>query len=167
MTTSDEFAGLSKLLETSNSLALRFEVLARCSMTKAKGSFWRMVTLSADILPTNKPRYCMGVGYAEDLVVCSALGVDMYDCVFPTHTAYFGNTLVCTGSLVLRQGHFKDDMDPINKNCNCPTCKAYSRAYLHTIVTKDTTGCHLITIHNIAFQMRLMRDIRRAIVEDR
>ncbi|KAJ2856631.1 Queuine tRNA-ribosyltransferase catalytic subunit 1, partial [Coemansia asiatica] len=103
MTTSDEFAGLSKLLETSNSLALRFEVLARCSMTKAKGSFWRMVTLSTDILPTNKPRYCMGVGYAEDLVVCSALGVDMYDCVFPTHTAYFGNTLVCTGSLVLRQ----------------------------------------------------------------
>ncbi|KAJ1818895.1 Queuine tRNA-ribosyltransferase catalytic subunit 1 [Coemansia sp. RSA 2598] len=134
---------------------------------EAKGSFWRMVTLSTDILPTNKPRYCMGVGYAEDLVVCSALGVDMYDCVFPTRTARFGNALVRTGSLALRQGRFKDDMDPIDKDCDCSTCKNYTRAYLHTTVTKDTTGCHLVTIHNIAFQMRLMRDIRRAIVEDR
>ncbi|KAJ1842607.1 Queuine tRNA-ribosyltransferase catalytic subunit 1 [Coemansia sp. RSA 2703] len=134
---------------------------------EAKGSFWRMVTLSTDILPTNKPRYCMGVGYAEDLVVCSALGVDMYDCVFPTRTARFGNALVRTGSLALKQGKFRDDQDPIDKDCDCPTCKTYSRAYLHTTVTKDTTGCHLITIHNIAFQMRLMRDIRRAIIEDR
>ncbi|KAJ2601020.1 Queuine tRNA-ribosyltransferase catalytic subunit 1 [Coemansia sp. RSA 1722] len=134
---------------------------------EAKGTFWRMVTLSTDILPTNKPRYCMGVGYAEDLVVCSALGVDMYDCVFPTRTARFGNALVRTGSLSLKQGRYKDDMSPIDKDCDCPTCKNYTKAYLHTTVTKDTTGCHLITIHNIAFQMRLMRDIRNAIVQDR
>ncbi|KAJ2723621.1 Queuine tRNA-ribosyltransferase catalytic subunit 1 [Coemansia sp. Benny D115] len=134
---------------------------------EAKGSFWRMVTLSTDILPTNKPRYCMGVGYAEDLVVCSALGVDMYDCVFPTRTARFGNALVRTGSLSLKQGKFKDDMGPIDPDCDCPTCKNYTRAYLHTTVTKDTTGSHLVTVHNIAFQMRLMKDIRRAIVEDR
>ncbi|KAJ2557684.1 Queuine tRNA-ribosyltransferase catalytic subunit 1 [Coemansia sp. RSA 1933] len=133
---------------------------------EAKGSFWRMVSLSTDILPTNKPRYCMGVGYAEDLVICSALGVDMYDCVFPTRTARFGNALVRTGSLSLRQGKYKDDFTPIDKDCDCPTCKNYTRAYLHTSVTKETTGCHLITIHNIAFQMRLMRDIRCAIVCD-
>ncbi|KAJ2788002.1 Queuine tRNA-ribosyltransferase catalytic subunit 1 [Coemansia interrupta] len=134
---------------------------------EAKGAFWRMVSLSTDILPTNKPRYCMGVGYAEDLVVCSALGVDMYDCVFPTRTARFGNALVRTGSLALKQGRFKDDQEPIDRDCDCPTCRTYSRAYLHTTVTKDTTGCHLITVHNIAFQMRLMRDIRRAVIEDR
>ncbi|KAJ1668414.1 Queuine tRNA-ribosyltransferase catalytic subunit 1 [Coemansia sp. RSA 1813] len=133
---------------------------------EAKSSFWRMVSLSTDILPTNKPRYCMGVGYAEDLVVCSALGVDMYDCVFPTRTARFGNALVRTGSLSLRQGKYKDDFTPIDKDCDCPTCKNYTRAYLHTSVTKETTGCHLVTIHNIAFQMRLMRDIRCAIVRD-
>ncbi|KAI9501838.1 Queuine tRNA-ribosyltransferase catalytic subunit 1 [Coemansia spiralis] len=133
---------------------------------EAKGSFWRMVNLSTDILPSNKPRYCMGVGYAEDLVVCSALGVDMYDCVFPTRTARFGNALVRTGSLSLRQGKYKDDVSPIDKDCDCSTCKNYTRAYLHTTVTKETTGCHLVTIHNIAFQMRLMRDIRQAIVND-
>ncbi|KAJ1902430.1 Queuine tRNA-ribosyltransferase catalytic subunit 1 [Kickxella alabastrina] len=134
---------------------------------EAKDSFWRMVSLSTDILPDNKPRYCMGVGYAEDLVVCSALGVDMYDCVFPTRTARFGNALVRTGSLALKQGRFKNDLGPIDPDCSCPTCKNYTRAYLHTTVTKDTTGCHLITIHNIAYQMRLMRDIRQAIVDDR
>ncbi|KAJ2842584.1 hypothetical protein GGI22_007504 [Coemansia erecta] len=133
---------------------------------EAKGSFWRMVTLSTDILPTNKPRYCMGVGYAEDLVVCSALGVDMYDCVFPTRTARFGNALVRTGSLSLRQGKYKADFTPIDKDCDCSTCKNFTRAYLHTSVTKETTGCHLVTVHNIAFQMRLMRDIRYAIVRD-
>ncbi|KAJ1859277.1 Queuine tRNA-ribosyltransferase catalytic subunit 1 [Coemansia sp. RSA 1822] len=134
---------------------------------EAKGSFWRMVSLSTDILPTNKPRYCMGVGYAEDLVVCSALGVDMYDCVFPTRTARFGNALVRTGSMALRQGKYKNDFTPIDSECECSTCKNFTRAYLHTTVTKETTGCHLVTVHNIAFQMRLMRDIRQAIVEDR
>ncbi|KAI8324917.1 queuine tRNA-ribosyltransferase-like protein [Martensiomyces pterosporus] len=134
---------------------------------EAKDSFWRMVTLSTDILPTSKPRYCMGVGYAEDLVVCSALGVDMYDCVFPTRTARFGNALVRTGSLALRQGKYGDDFEPIDKDCDCTTCRNYTRAYLHTTATKETTGCHLVTIHNIAFQMRLMRDIRQAIVDDR
>ncbi|KAJ2838363.1 Queuine tRNA-ribosyltransferase catalytic subunit 1 [Coemansia erecta] len=134
---------------------------------EAKGSFWRMVSLSTDILPTNKPRYCMGVGYAEDLVVCSALGVDMYDCVFPTRTARFGNALVRTGSMALRQGKYKDDYTPIDSECECSTCKNFTRAYLHATVTKETTGCHLVTVHNIAFQMRLMRDIRQAIVEDR
>ncbi|KAJ2682826.1 Queuine tRNA-ribosyltransferase catalytic subunit 1 [Coemansia sp. RSA 1285] len=134
---------------------------------EAKGSFWRMVSLSTDILPTNKPRYCMGVGYAEDLVVCSALGVDMYDCVFPTRTARFGNALVRTGSLSLRQGKYKDDFTPIDKDCDCPTCTNYTRAYLHNSVTKETTGCHLVTIHNIAFQMRLMYGIRRAIICNR
>ncbi|KAJ2163187.1 Queuine tRNA-ribosyltransferase catalytic subunit 1 [Coemansia sp. RSA 552] len=134
---------------------------------EAKGSFWRMVNLSTGILPTTKPRYCMGVGYAEDLVVCSALGVDMYDCVFPTRTARFGNALVRTGSLALRQGRYKEDYSPIDSECDCPTCSKYSRAYLHTSVTRETSGSHLVTVHNIAFQMRLMRDIRQAIVDDR
>ncbi|KAJ2084397.1 Queuine tRNA-ribosyltransferase catalytic subunit 1 [Coemansia sp. RSA 988] len=133
---------------------------------EAKGQFWRMVSLSTDILPTNKPRYCMGVGYGEDLVVCSALGVDMYDCVFPTRTARFGNALVRTGSLALHKGKYRNDTAPIDSDCDCATCTRYSRAYLHIAASKETTGCHLLTVHNIAFQMRLMRDIRQAIVDD-
>ncbi|KAJ1922184.1 Queuine tRNA-ribosyltransferase catalytic subunit 1 [Mycoemilia scoparia] len=133
---------------------------------EAKDQFWRMVSLSTDILPENKPRYCMGVGYAEDLVVCSALGVDMYDCVFPTRTARFGNALTMSGSLSLKSGKYAKDFTPISKDCDCPTCKTYTRAYLTTVVAKENVGCHLISVHNIAFQMQLMRSIRRAILHD-
>lgn len=133
---------------------------------ESKEDFWRVVTLCTDLLPEHKPRYCMGVGYAEDLVVCSALGVDMYDCVFPTRTARFGNALTFSGSLSLKQKHYTNDYRPIDEECDCQTCKKFSRAYLHTIVTKDTVGCHLISIHNLRFQMRLMEKIRESILRD-
>ncbi|KXN67802.1 Queuine tRNA-ribosyltransferase [Conidiobolus coronatus NRRL 28638] len=132
---------------------------------ESKDEFWRVVSLCTDLLPKNKPIYCMGVGYAEDLVVCSALGVDMYDCVFPTRTARFGNALTFEGSLALKSGKFASDYRPLEDECPCYTCKNYTRAYLHTLVTRDTVGCHLMTIHNIAFQMRLMREIREAITK--
>ncbi|KAL1434612.1 hypothetical protein MTO96_011697 [Rhipicephalus appendiculatus] len=88
-----------------------------------------MVDISTDLLPKNKPRYLMGVGFAVDLVVCSALGCDMFDCVFPTRTARFG-------------------------------CALYTRAYLHRIVKQETVACHLVSIHNVNYQMRLMKSIR-------
>lgn len=90
-----------------------------------KDQFWRMVTLSTDYLPENKPRYCMGVGYAVDLVVCTALGVDMYDCVFPTRTGRFGNALTPFGTVSLRQQRYANDPLPIDPNCNCITCQNY------------------------------------------
>ncbi|ORX97085.1 Queuine tRNA-ribosyltransferase [Basidiobolus meristosporus CBS 931.73] len=132
-----------------------------------KDQFWRIVTLCTDYLPDDKPRYCMGVGYAEDLVVCSALGVDMYDCVFPTRTARFGNALLVTGSMNLKNARYANDFRPIDPECPCLTCKHYTRSYLHTIATKETVGCHLLSIHNIAFQMQLMKRLRQSIVEDR
>ncbi|KAI8871932.1 putative queuine tRNA-ribosyltransferase [Ramicandelaber brevisporus] len=131
-----------------------------------KDKFWRVVTLCTDHLPEDKPRYCMGVGFAEDLVVCAALGVDMYDCVFPTRTARFGNALTFGDTLVLRHAKYANDWEPIDKDCTCSTCKTYTRAYLHSIVTRETVGCHLISIHNIAFQMRLMKRVRESIEED-
>ncbi|KAF9580271.1 hypothetical protein BGW38_003151 [Lunasporangiospora selenospora] len=132
-----------------------------------KDKFWRVVTLCTDQMPREKPIYCMGVGYAEDLVVCVALGVDMFDCVFPTRTARFGNALTSTGTLGLRQSKFKDDFGPIEEGCDCITCKTYTRSYLHTIVTRETVGCHLVSIHNTSYQLRLMRQIRESIIEDR
>ncbi|KAJ3372934.1 Queuine tRNA-ribosyltransferase catalytic subunit 1 [Allomyces arbusculus] len=132
-----------------------------------KKEFWRIVSLCTDLLPENKPRYCMGIGYALDLVVCSALGVDMFDCVFPTRTARFGNALVPWGSMSLKHSAFKDDARPIDPGCPCPTCAQYSRAYLHRIVTRETTAAHLISVHNIAYQMQLMREMRTAIIEHR
>ncbi|KAI9299151.1 queuine tRNA-ribosyltransferase-like protein [Neoconidiobolus thromboides FSU 785] len=134
---------------------------------ESKDEFWRVVSLCTDLLPDNKPRYCMGVGYAEDLVVCSALGVDMYDCVFPTRTARFGNALTFNNTLSLKQKQYRHDDTPIEEDCPCFTCKNYTRSYLHTIVTKETVGCHLISIHNLSFQMRLMKGIRTSIIEDK
>jgi queuine tRNA-ribosyltransferase len=109
----------------------------------------------------------MGVGYAEDLVVCSALGVDMYDCVFPTRTARFGNALTRCGSLNLNKAKYKNDFSPIDPACFCPTCKTQTRAMIYQLLeNNETNACHLLSLHNIAYQMRLMRDIRSSIEQD-
>jgi queuine tRNA-ribosyltransferase len=135
---------------------------------ESKDTFWRVVSVCTDLLPKNKPRYCMGVGYSEDLVVCSALGVDMYDCVFPTRTARFGTALTRRGPLRLKHKHFHQDDTPIEKDCTCFACQHYTKAQISRLLrTKETVGCHLLSIHNIAYQMRLMRDIRTSIVQDR
>ncbi|RKP17531.1 queuine tRNA-ribosyltransferase-like protein, partial [Rozella allomycis CSF55] len=131
-----------------------------------KESFWKIVKFCADRLPKNKPRYCMGVGYATDLVVCVALGVDMFDCVYPTRTARFGYALVPFGKLSLSNSEFKDDHRPIDENCSCFTCKNHSRAFIHSLIGKETVGCHLISIHNICYQLTLMRQMREAIEKD-
>lgn len=137
---------------------------------EAKDSFWRMVHVSTDVLPPNKPRYLMGVGFALDLVICSALGCDMYDCVFPTRTARFGSALLFDhpGSISLKSAKFRSDFRPIDDTCDCSTCKQVSRAYIYTLMThKESSGCALLTVHNVAFQLRLMKRIRESILEDR
>lgn len=130
-----------------------------------KDDFWKMVTLSTDHLPREKPRYLMGVGYALDLVVCVALGCDMFDCVFPTRTARFGSALVPWGSLQLKQKQYAKDFQPIDPDCQCPTCKRHSRAYLHALFKSDTAAMHHITIHNISYQLTLMRSVRQSIID--
>lgn len=133
---------------------------------EAKDDFWRVVHLCTSYLPKNKPRYLMGVGFAEDLVVCVALGVDMFDCVFPTRTARFGCGLTDLGQINLKNKKYENDYKPIQEECDCSTCKNYTRAYLHSIGT-ETVGCHLLSVHNISYQMRLMKSMRQAIMEER
>ncbi|KAG1752967.1 tRNA-guanine(15) transglycosylase-like protein, partial [Suillus lakei] len=114
------------------------------------------------------PAYSMGVGFAEDLLVCVALGVDMADCVFPTRTARFGVALTFKGPLNLKLGKHTKSMEPIDKNCPCPTCASgMSRAVLHHIVTIETAGAHALTIHNLVFQAQVMGGARDAILEGR
>jgi len=133
-----------------------------------KDTFWQIVKVSAEHLPEEKPRYLMGVGHQVDLVVCSALGVDMFDCVFPTRTARFGSALVfdAPGELNLRKKTFATDFSPIEEGCECSTCQHYTRAYLHTIVTREPSACHLVTVHNVAHQLNLMRRVREAVAKD-
>ncbi|XP_046676004.1 queuine tRNA-ribosyltransferase catalytic subunit-like [Homalodisca vitripennis] len=130
---------------------------------EAKDDFWRMVHLSTTQLPRDKPRYVMGVGFAVDLVVCVALGADMFDCVFPTRTARFGCALVDNGQINLKNKKYEQDYQPLAENCDCSTCRHYTRAYLHSIATQYPVSCHLLTVHNIAYQMRLMRGMRESI----
>lgn len=133
-----------------------------------KDQFWRVVeqcTRPDTGLPADKPRYLMGVGYSLDLVVCVALGVDMFDCVYPCRTARFGTALVRTGQLRLTGHEFAADFQPIEPDCKCETCANYTRAVLHTLVTKEPVAASLITIHNIRFLMTLMSELREAIAD--
>ncbi|XP_066253782.1 queuine tRNA-ribosyltransferase catalytic subunit isoform X2 [Euwallacea similis] len=131
---------------------------------ESKDDFWKIVHLCTNLLPKNKPIYLMGVGFAIDLVVCCALGVDMFDCVFPTRTARFGCALLTTGQINLKKSNYARDMNPIDKNCPCNTCKNYTRAYLHGIVNDLPVACHLVTEHNLTFQLRLMQTMREHIL---
>ncbi|XP_072977960.1 uncharacterized protein [Typha angustifolia] len=130
-----------------------------------KDSFWRVVAQCTAALPEDKPRYVMGVGYPLDIVVCSALGADMYDCVYPTRTARFGTALIPEGVLKLKHKAMENDERPIDSTCPCMVCKNYTRAYIHCLVTKHAMGSQLLSYHNLSYMMRLSRDLHMSIVE--
>ncbi|PRP76279.1 hypothetical protein PROFUN_07801 [Planoprotostelium fungivorum] len=133
---------------------------------ESKHHFWRVVDKCAAELPENKPRYLMGVGYSLDLLVCSCLGVDMFDCVYPSRTARFGVALVKTGTLILKHREFSKDFRPLDDECQCMACRNYTRAYLHSLVVqKEQLAGQLLTAHNLTYQMDLMRGIRNSIIE--
>ncbi|KAK4693910.1 hypothetical protein P7C71_g3575, partial [Lecanoromycetidae sp. Uapishka_2] len=134
----------------------------------------KVVNACTDWLPQNKPRYVMGVGYPEDLVVSVALGADMFDCVWPTRTARFGNAITSTGTLNLRHATFASDFNVIEEGCSCSCCRpedqgglGITRAYIYHVASKETAGAHLLTIHNVHHLLSLMSRVRAAIVEDR
>ncbi|KAH9987946.1 tRNA-guanine transglycosylase [Russula compacta] len=128
--------------------------------------FWRIISQCTAKLPEDKPRYSMGIGFAEDLLVCVALGVDMADCVFPTRTARFGVALTFNGPLNLKLGKHAKDFSPIDPTCPCPTCRdGVSRATLHHTATHETAAAHAITLHNLAFQARVMGQARDSIID--
>ncbi|MCO5581784.1 hypothetical protein L7F22_035673 [Adiantum nelumboides] len=130
-----------------------------------KDSFWRVVAQCTAGLPEDKPRYVMGVGFPLDIVVCSALGADMYDCVYPTRTARFGTALVPEGVLKLKHASMATDVRPLDDSCSCMVCKRYTRAYLHSLVTKEAMGSQLVSYHNVAYMMKLSRDLHQSILQ--
>ncbi|KAL6179417.1 hypothetical protein ACLB2K_050932 [Fragaria x ananassa] len=121
---------------------------------ESKDSFWRVVAQCTAALPEDKPRYVMGVGYPLDIVVCSALGADMYDCVYPTRTARFGTALIPEGVLKLKHKAMTEDTRPIDPTCACMVCKKYTRAYIHCLVTKDAMGSQLLSYHNLYYMLK-------------
>lgn len=134
-----------------------------------KEKFWPIISQCTDLLPTDKPRYCMGVGYTDDVVVCVALGVDMFDCVFPTRTARFGHALTSHGTLNLRHAVHANSLDQIDSKCDCLACASgVTRAHLHMLfLSKETVACHWLSMHNIRYMMNLMTSLRNSILENR
>ena len=132
---------------------------------EAKDMFIEMVSVSTENLPAHKPRYLMGVGLAVDMLMCVAFGCDLFDCVYPTRTARFGCALIGYGKeLNLRSTSMAQDFGPLDRECDCNTCVNYTRAYVHHLMRdKSTVGCHLLSEHNIRFQMRFMKKIRDSI----
>lgn len=125
-----------------------------------KDQFWRIVALCCRLLPPNKPRYCMGVGYPVDIVVCIALGVDMFDCVYPCRTARFGTALTSVGKLTVTRKEFALDARALDPNCDCRVCRSYTRSYLHLVATRECVGARLLSYHNIYYLVHLTRRCR-------
>ena len=115
-------------------------------------------------MPTDKPRYLMGVGTPEDLVEAVRRGIDMFDCVMPTRNARNGHLFTTFGVVKIRNAQYEFDTKPIDENCDCYTCQNYSRAYLrHLDKCQEMLGSRLNTIHNLYYYLDLMANIRTAI----
>jgi len=135
------------------------------SVGEPKETMFELVEISTELLPEDKPRYLMGVGTPEDIVRAVALGVDMFDCVLPTRLGRTGTAFTSVGKVNLRHAKYADDPSPLDPNCDCLTCRRYSRAYLrHLFKAGEATGPRLVTWHNLHFYLRLMERIREAIV---
>ncbi|MBP2027623.1 queuine tRNA-ribosyltransferase [Acetoanaerobium pronyense] len=120
------------------------------------------------LLPKDKPRYLMGVGSPDDLLEGVIRGVDMFDCVLPTRIARNGTALTSLGKIVVRNATYQEDFTPLDPNCSCYTCRNYSRAYIrHLVKCNEILASRLITTHNLHFLLKLMEDVREAIMNDR
>jgi queuine tRNA-ribosyltransferase len=138
------------------------------SVGEGKEDMYRTLKFLETRLDERRPHYLMGVGDPRDIVVAVAYGIDMFDCVLPTRMARTGTALCYDGRVNLRNSEHRLSHEPIEADCDCYACKNFSRSYLrHLVMEKEILGLHLITIHNLFFMNRLMRDIREAIVENR
>jgi len=119
-------------------------------------------------LPTDKPRYLMGVGKPSDIVGAVLRGIDMFDCVLPTRSGRNAQAFSWNGTLNLRNACHAEDPSPIDENCRCPACRKFSRAYLHHVVkAQEIIASMLITWHNLTFYQDLMAELRAAIAQGR
>ena len=126
------------------------------------------VSMAAPMLPAERPRYLMGVGYPEDLLHAVSCGVDLFDCVLPTRSARTGKVFTSSGDLVIKNACHADDPRPLDEACGCPTCATYSRAVLrHLFVANEVTSVVLLTMHNLWYFLSLMRGAREAIIAGR
>jgi queuine tRNA-ribosyltransferase len=125
---------------------------------------YELVDFTTDLMPEDRARYLMGVGRPENILESIALGVDMFDCVMPTRNARNANVFTWNGTLSMRNAKYKDDFNQLDSNCNCFTCRNYSRAYLrHLFIAEEILALELASIHNLYFYLELVKQARRHI----
>ena len=118
-------------------------------------------------MPKDKPRYLMGVGSPDYLIESAIAGIDMCDCVLPTRIARNGTAMTLNGKVVVRNANYEIDWNVLDSECDCYTCKNYSRAYIrHLIKTNEILGVRLLSIHNLRFLTKLMERVRIEIEND-
>ncbi len=128
----------------------------------------RVLEFTMPLLPSDKPRYLMGVGSPDSLIDGAIRGIDMFDCVLPTRIARNGTLMTSTGRLVVKNAKYARDFGPLDESCDCYVCRNYSRAYIrHLIKSNETFGIRLTSYHNLYFLIKLMEQIRESIREDR
>ncbi len=116
------------------------------------------------LMPLNKPRYFMGIGMPDQMVRAVGLGIDMFDTVIPTRYGRYGTCFTDRGQIVIRNGMYKEDFGPLDPECDCPTCKNYSRAYIrHLFNAGEVLGLRLAAYHNVYYYVNLLRRIREAL----
>jgi queuine tRNA-ribosyltransferase len=146
--------------------ALPFDGIAigGLSVGEPKEEMLETLAHTAPLLPTDRPRYLMGVGTPEDLLDGVAAGIDMFDCVMPTRNARNGTLFTRDGKLSIKNARYREDASPIDPECSCPTCRSISRAYLrHLYTSGEIAAAVYSTIHNVSFYLDLMRGVRQAI----
>lgn len=119
-----------------------------------------------EMLPSDQPRYLMGLGKPQDIVTAVSMGVDLFDCVIPTRNARNGTLFTSSGKLVIKNAQFAEDERPIDESCECYTCRNFSRAYLrHLYIAKEILVLRLLTTHNLFYYTQLMKGIRSSILD--
>jgi queuine tRNA-ribosyltransferase len=137
------------------------------SVGEPKSAMFEMVSVSTEVMPGDKPRYLMGVGFPEDIVECVARGVDMFDCVMPTRNARNGTVFTSEGKLVVKNAAYAGDFRPLDPECDCYTCRNFTRAYIrHLFQAGEILAPRLATLHSVTYFQKVMREARKAIMED-
>ena len=137
------------------------------SVGEPKPEFLDILRHTTPLMPENKPRYLMGVGTPDYLIEAALAGIDMCDCVLPTRIARHGTAMTANGKVVVRNATYERDFTPLDPECDCYTCKNYTRAYIrHLVKEKEILGVRLLSIHNLRFLTKLMERIREEIEHD-
>ncbi len=153
-------------LEEIASFDLPGYALGGLSVGETPEEMYEVVQNIVPLMPKDKPRYLMGVGYPWDIAICVAAGIDMFDCVLPTRNARNGLLFTSQGPVKIRNAKYAEDPEPLDPNCHCYTCQNFSKAYLrHLFKAEEMLGPILATHHNLAYYLNLIKQIRNAIRE--